>query len=142
MFSRRRGVSRTALLRSATAGIRMSAVSSRKMALILSSAKAARTPGQLHVNALIPGGDRALDDTHVLTGLVVHCLCERFFGLPARTCHQRFVIFERDYVQDQIAQVRVRGPEKRLGAACAVLKMQPDHGRTDNLRRALITVRA
>ena len=41
MLSRLRGVSRTSLRRSAMAGMRMSVVSTRKSALILSNAKAA-----------------------------------------------------------------------------------------------------
>src|SRR5271157_4328761 len=44
-------------------------------------------PGQFHVNALVPSGDRALDHADVLTGVVAHGLRERFFGLPARTRH-------------------------------------------------------
>src|SRR5271157_3713097 len=44
-------------------------------------------PGKFHVNALIPGGDRALDHADVFTGVFVHGLRERFLGLPARTRH-------------------------------------------------------
>src|SRR5208282_3494468 len=44
-------------------------------------------PGQLHIDALIPSGDRALDHADVLTGVIVHGLRERFFGLLARTRH-------------------------------------------------------
>jgi hypothetical protein len=42
------------------------------------------------------------------------------------------VIFERDDVQNQIAQVRVGSPEKRLGAACAFLESNPDYRQTND----------
>jgi hypothetical protein len=46
------------------------------------------------------------------------------------------VIFERDDIHDQIAQVGVGTPEKRLGAASAILKCEPDHRRTNNLPKS------
>jgi len=48
----------------------------------------------------------------------------------------RLVVFERDDVQDQIAEVRVRSTEKRLGAARAVLKGQPDYGRANHFSQS------
>jgi len=97
-------------------------------------------PGELHVNALIPGRDRALDDADVLAGVFVYGFRECCFGLLARPRHQRLVVFERDDVQNQIAQVRVGRPEQRLGAAGAVLKCQPDHRRTNHFPQSLSDV--
>jgi hypothetical protein len=47
------------------------------------------------------------------------------------------VIFERDNVQDQITQIGMRWPEKRLGTTCAVLKVQPDNRRTNHFSESL-----
>src|ERR1019366_7486269 len=89
-------------------------------------------PGQLHIDALIPSGDRALNDADVLGGAIVHGLHERFLGLRSRTRHQRLGVFGRDDVPNQIVQARVGSPQKRLGAAGAVLKCKPDHGRAND----------
>ena len=51
-------------------------------------------------------------------------------GLCAGGGHQRLVIIERDDVEDQVRDVGCGGAKKGLGAAGAVLEVQPYHRRT------------
>ena len=44
---------------------------------------------------------------------------------------QRLVIVERDEIEDQIVDRRMRRAQQRFGAAGALLELQPDHRRLD-----------
>ena len=79
--------------------------------------------------------DRALDHEHVLARVLAHRRAQRRLGLGARGRHQRLVVVERDQVEDQLAEVGLRRAQQRLGAAGAVLEVQPDHRQPPRLRR-------
>ena len=55
-----------------------------------------------------------------------HRLLERRFCLMTGGRKERLVIVERDEIEDQIVDAGMRRPQQRLGAAGALLKLQPD----------------
>ena len=65
---------------------------------------------------------------HVLARVRVHRLLERRFCLMTGGRKQRLVIVERDQIEDQIVDRGVRRAQERLGAAGALLELQPDDG--------------
>src|SRR5262249_38297631 len=82
------------------------------------------------VDADFPGRDSALDDAAVLPPVRLHRLTERGFRLMAGGRKERFVIVERDEIEDQIVDRRMRRAKQRLGAARALLELQPDDRRS------------
>ena len=89
------------------------------------------------VDPVVLGRDRALDHADVLAGVRLHRGLERVLGLAARGGHQRLVVVERDEVEDQLREVGVRRAQQRLGAAGALLEVQPDHRRLEPGRGGL-----
>ena len=83
---------------------------------------------QLHVNAVVLGGNRTFDHENVFASIVLDGRAQSRFGLRARSGHQRLVIVERDYVENQMADVGSGGSQQGFRAAGAILKVQPDDG--------------
>ncbi len=96
----------------------------------------------LAVNAPVFGRDRTLDDADVLAGVILDRVLQRRFRLVAGAGEQRLVIVERHEIENDLGDTRVRRAEERLGAAGALLKVQPHDRRLqpaacrlDDLRR-------
>jgi hypothetical protein len=70
---------------------------------------------------LVPGRDGAVDDAHEVARIRVCCRVERRLGLMTGGRKDRFVIVERDQVEDQIVDGGMRGTP--------FLKLQPDDRR-------------
>ena len=71
---------------------------------------------------------RAFDQQEVLALIVRHCVVKRLFSLVSRGGLQRFGVVERELVEDDVGDDRVRRADERFAAAGAFLKMEPDDG--------------
>ena len=99
-----------------------------------------RLSGQLHVDALLLRRNRAFDHQKVLAGVASSIAMRRaLLGLLAGAGHQGLVVVERDDVEDEIVHAGTRGAQQRLGAAGAVLEVQPDHRGPLHLRMSAAT---
>ena len=88
-----------------------------------------RLPADLAVDAVVLHGDRALDDEDVLPLVRLHRVLEALLRLVPGGGQERLVVVERDEVEDQRRQRRVRRAQERLGAAGALLEVEPDDRR-------------
>ena len=86
---------------------------------------------------------RPLDEHEVLALVAVHRGVQCRLGLVAGSGLQRLGVVERELVQDDVGDDRMRRPEERLAAAGALLEVEPDHRqprlpveRLDHARRA------
>ena len=85
--------------------------------------------GDLAEDPVLLGRDGTFHDQDVLAVVLPHGVVERLLGLGAGSGHQRFVVIERDHVQDQRGNGRVRGAQERFRTTGAFLEMKPDHRR-------------
>jgi hypothetical protein len=96
------------------------------------SATSCRTSRELHVDALVARRDRSLYDRHERIGALDR-RAKRALGVGAGGGHQRLVVVERDQVEDERREIRLRRPEQAFRAARAVLEMEPDDGEAPRL---------
>ena len=74
-------------------------------------------------------GTAPFHQDNVLALVVLDGVVQALFRLEAGSGHQRLGIIQAEHVEQRIHHDGVRGADKRLTAAGALLKVHPDHGR-------------
>ena len=82
------------------------------------------------IGAIGAGRNGALDQRDILARIVANRLRQRVFGLAASRSHDRFMVVERNRIQDEIGNCRMAGPQERFGVAGTILEFKPDQDRS------------
>ncbi len=85
--------------------------------------------GHHAVDAAIFERNGTIHYQHILALVAGHGVVLVLFSLVAKCCREHLMVFEGDSIEDQVLDGGVRGPQQRLGAACALLCPYPDHRR-------------
>ena len=87
--------------------------------------------------AVFRQGYRSRDQQDVVPPVLFDGLLERRLGGVSGRRHQRVLVIQRDQVQDQVADGRVRAPQDAFYAAGALLQLEPYDGGPPDLGQRL-----
>ena len=79
------------------------------------------------INPVLRERHGTLDAEEVLALVLRDGVLQRLLGLVARGRHQSLRVIQRDLVEEDVGDDRVRAAQEGLAAAGALLKMKPDH---------------
>ena len=82
--------------------------------------------GESEEVAIVFGWYRTFADENELARVGFDGIVQRLLRLIARGCHERFVVIERDDVEDEVGNIGSGGTEQGFRASRAVLEVQPD----------------
>lgn len=85
-------------------------------------------PADLAIDPVVLGRDGPFDDEDVLAVVLPHGLLAGLFGQMAGGGEERFVIIERDQIDDQFVESRMARAQQGFRAAGALLEGEPDDG--------------